>query len=95
MKESTGKMLAGFFTGAALGTIAGILFSPDKGSVTRKKIADKARETGENIKETVSGKFEEVKDFVSEKIDKRMHKKDNGNGSTEFHEETTESKING
>jgi len=95
MKESTGKMLAGIIIGAALGAVAGILFAPDKGSVTRKKIADKAKETVEELKETFSGKIEEVKDFVSEKIDKKKHKKANHDGTSEYHTETAESKING
>lgn len=95
MKKSTGKVLAGLITGAAIGAVAGILFSPDKGSVLRKKIGDKAKASGENLKETVSTKFEEVKDYVSEKIDKRKHKRSNGDGAAEYYEDTAESKSNG
>jgi gas vesicle protein len=95
MKESTGKMLAGFIIGAAVGAVAGILFAPDKGSVTRKKIADKAKETGEDIKETISGKFEEAKDFVTERIEKKKHKKTNHDGASEYHEEAAETRNNG
>lgn len=95
MKKSTGKMLAGLITGAAVGAVAGILFSPDKGSALRKKIGDKAKVSGENLKETVSTKFEEVKDYVSEKIDKRRHKRPNGDGAAEYYEDKVESKSKG
>jgi len=95
MKESTGKMLAGLIIGAAAGVVAGILFAPEKGSVTRRKIADKAKETGENLKETVSGKYEEVKDFVSEKIESRKNKKTNHSGASDYYEEPAEAKNNG
>ncbi len=95
MKESTGKMLGGLIIGAAAGAVAGLLFAPDKGSVTRKKITDKAKETGGNIKETVSGKFDQVKDFVTEKVDKIKNKKSNYNGSNEYQEEAADSRTNG
>ncbi len=38
MKESTSNFLMGFLAGAAAGALAGILFAPDKGSNTRKKL---------------------------------------------------------
>ena len=70
MKDSSGKVLAGFIIGAAVGAIAGILFAPDKGKVTRKKIADKASETGNTVKETLSEKLDDLKEFVASKLDK-------------------------
>ena len=70
MNDSTGKVLAGFLIGAAVGAVAGILLAPDKGSVTRKKIADKASETGSAVKESLSEKLDELKDFVVSKMEK-------------------------
>ena len=74
MKDSNGKMILGFLIGAALGAAAGILFAPDKGSATRKKIAKKAKETGDTVKESVSEQIEDLKEFVSEKLGKMKKK---------------------
>ena len=49
---SNTKVVLGFLAGAAVGAIAGILFAPDKGAATRKKIAGKANELLDEIKET-------------------------------------------
>ncbi len=48
MQKSTSNLMIGFFLGAATGTVLGLLFAPDKGSNTRKKIKIVADEiTGE------------------------------------------------
>ncbi len=46
-----------FLAGAAAGAIAGILFAPDKGSETRKKMSDKAREFSDIVKEKANEGF--------------------------------------
>lgn len=40
-------------TGAALGGLAGILFAPDSGEKTRKKIAEKSKDAALNVKSSV------------------------------------------
>ena len=72
--NSSNTMLA-FLAGAAVGAIAGILFAPDKGSVTRKKISSKTGELADSVessfssfidgaKETYAGAKEEGEEFV-------------------------------
>ena len=52
---STGKVLLGLIAGAAAGAVLGILFAPEKGSVTRQQISEKGDELLENFK----NKFDE------------------------------------
>ena len=47
---SNGKFLAGVITGLGAGTLLGILFAPDKGSKTRKKIIKACSRTTEEAK---------------------------------------------
>jgi gas vesicle protein len=56
---SNTKTVLGFIAGAAVGALAGILLAPDKGSDTRRKIADK---TG-NVTDLLKCAFN---DFVAE-----------------------------
>lgn len=62
---SSGKVLLGRLAGVAAGALLGVLFAPDKGSVTRKKITKK----GEDFAEGLTEKFNEFADSVSEKFD--------------------------
>ena len=62
---SSGKVLLGLLAGVAAGALLGVLFAPDKGSVTRKKITKK----GEDFADGLSEKFNEFVDTVSEKFD--------------------------
>ena len=66
---SSGKILLGVLAGVAVGDTLGILFAPDKGSATRKKISrkghDYAEELGEKFNEFINSikkKFETVKE---------------------------------
>ena len=74
---STGKVLLGLLAGVAAGALLGILFAPDKGSVTRKKLTKKGDEFADEMKEkfdefleNMSEKFEKAEDVVSEKTGK-------------------------
>ena len=70
---SSGKVLLGVLAGLAAGALIGVLFAPDKGTVTRKKISKKGADYVEGLKEkfdefleNISGKFEEAGEEASE-----------------------------
>ncbi|MES2543256.1 MAG: YtxH domain-containing protein [Bacteroidota bacterium] len=62
---STGKVLLGALAGVATGAILGILFAPDKGSNTRKKIAKKGLDTAEGLK----AKYNDAIDSLTSRLD--------------------------
>ncbi len=53
---NNGKLILGVLAGAAVGVLLGVLFAPDKGSETRKKIAKKSADSADDLKE----KFENI-----------------------------------
>jgi len=62
---STGKVVLGTLAGLAIGAIAGILFAPEKGSVTRNQILDKGGDYFDELK----SKFDEFCDSLTEKFE--------------------------
>jgi gas vesicle protein len=70
---SKGKVFLGVLAGVAAGALLGVLFAPDKGSKTRKKIARKKEDYVDSLKEkfnefleSVADKFDQVKEDVSD-----------------------------
>ena len=61
---SSGKVLLGVLAGVAAGALLGILFAPDKGWNTRKRIAKK----GEDYADGLQDKFNEFLDSISVKM---------------------------
>jgi gas vesicle protein len=59
------KVVLGFLAGLATGAVLGILFAPEKGSTTRRKIVQKSDEYTDELSE----KFNQFVDDVSEKFE--------------------------
>jgi len=59
---STGKVLLGVLAGAATGALLGILFAPDKGSKTRRRIVEKGEDYVEGLKDQFDAFCESVTD---------------------------------
>ena len=62
---STGKVVLGTLAGLAIGAIAGILFAPEKGSVTRKQIMDK----GDDLVDELKAKYDDFCDSLAQKFE--------------------------
>lgn len=53
--NNTGKIIGALLAGVAIGGVLGILFAPDKGSETRKKILAKGEDLKDLVQEKITG----------------------------------------
>ncbi|HQD10754.1 MAG TPA: YtxH domain-containing protein [Flavihumibacter sp.] len=70
--SNTNKILTAFATGLAVGAVLGVLFAPDKGENTRKKIADNGKKLSDSLREKVNEgkeKFAELRGNLQQKAD--------------------------
>lgn len=59
--DNTLKVLAAFTVGSLLGATLGVLFAPDKGSVTRHKISGEAEDLVEEFRAKMTEKVEALR----------------------------------
>lgn len=68
--------IAGLLVGAAVGAIGGLLFAPESGEETRKKLAEKSKDFADDIydrfddlKETLTNALEDVKQGTTDVLE--------------------------
>ncbi len=69
--NDTSKVLIAFAAGALVGAAAGILFAPDKGSETRRKLGEEGKKIAESMKNKfLAGKekFDDLKEGIRQSI---------------------------
>jgi gas vesicle protein len=72
MSSSGSKMIISFGTGmligAVAGAVAGVLFAPEKGTETRKKISDKTK----NLQKDLTEKIDSLRETIETKMSEAM-----------------------
>jgi len=76
--NSNGKVLLGILAGTAIGATLGILFAPDSGSNTRKKIIRKGESYAGNLKNEFNHLAESLTDEMEGFKDEFNHMVSNG-----------------
>ena len=71
---NNGKAILAVLAGVAAGAALGMLFAPDKGSGTRKKISKKGEDLADALNDKIDRKFEELLNSVTGKVKKPASK---------------------
>ena len=73
--NNTSKILIALGAGVAIGGVLGILFAPDKGSVTRHKIAEESKKFADNFnnkiktgRKKLQEEFSKMNDVMEEEM---------------------------
>ena len=73
--NNTSKILIALGAGVAIGGVLGILFAPDKGSVTRHKIAEGSKKFADNFNTKIKsgrGKLQEEFSKMNDVLEEEM-----------------------
>jgi len=73
--NNTNKIIVAAAAGVVAGTVLGILFAPDKGSATRKKIADQKKKIADEIKNKFGEcreKYNDLKEDAEQTIKEKV-----------------------
>jgi gas vesicle protein len=68
--NNTGKILTAAAAGIAAGAVLGILFAPDKGCETRKKISDQGKKITDGVKNTFNKEKEKLNNLKESMVQK-------------------------
>jgi gas vesicle protein len=60
--NSTSKIIASVLAGVAAGAVLGLLFAPEKGEETRRRISEKYNDLSDSVKEKLNDLVNVVKD---------------------------------
>jgi len=71
---NSGKVFLGVLAGIAAGALVGVLFAPDKGSVTRKKLSKKSQDYVDSLKD----KFNDLLESITEKFETTKEEAEKG-----------------
>lgn len=74
MRTDNGTVLLALLSGAAIGAGMGILYAPDKGSNTRKKIKRRVEETSQDLADRISHAKDELTRSALEKREEFEHR---------------------
>jgi gas vesicle protein len=77
--NNTGKIVGAMLLGAAIGGALGILFAPNKGSETRRKLSAKGEDLTDAMKDKFNEFLDEIKVEVEAAKDKAKEYMQNGN----------------
>ena len=69
---SSSKIITGLLIGAAAGAILGILYAPEKGEDTRKKLGKK----GADLKDTIKTRVNELVDSIADQFENAKNQAD-------------------
>jgi gas vesicle protein len=69
---TTGKTAIAVMAGAAIGLVLGVLFAPNKGATTIRKLLHKKNDVADDMKERFDALMEEVKSKTNAFSDKSM-----------------------